>query len=228
MFALKSPKQNLLYLIVVCILFLVNGCDKTGSIQSLVTDTDDIGVVEKLTAEEMFEKEILIPIGMPQIVTIKEVKVKRIGEEVVVDRISFEKNTPLFLTREVAFSGDPVFEVLEEDTYGDSEDELISEIMKYGLYFTFSEAEHFIKETSMFSVLGVDGYFQGYALPLKDANDRIIFKSGDQIEVVQESIWRRKSGALQYPSVFKVLRNLTRPEIDYSIYDWDADIVRPE
>ena len=53
-------------------------------------------------------------------------------------------NSNLFITREVMLSGDPVFEILKEDTYGDPEDKLISEIMTYGLSVTFSQSEYLI------------------------------------------------------------------------------------
>lgn len=238
MFVLRGQKQIFPYWIIACILLFVSGCDndKMQPIQSLVMDTDNVEElppeentdnVEELTAEEMFRQEILIPPGTPQIVTIEKIDLEHFTEEDAISRLHFDQNTPLYITREVSFSGDPVFEILEEDTYGDPEDNLISEIMKYGLSFTFSKSEHLIKEAHKFSFEGVDGSFQGYTLPLKDPNGNLLFRPGDEIEVVQDRIWKR-NGSLFFSSTFRVTRNLTRPEIDYSIYDWDADFYRPQ
>ena len=237
MFVLRGQKQRLPYWIIVCILLFVSGCDndKIQPIQSLIMGTDNVedvtpeeitDNVEDVTPEEMFRQEILIPPGTPQIVTIEKVDLQRFTEEDAIDRLHFDQNTPLYITREVSFSGDPVFEILEEDTYGDPEDNLISQIMPF-LPFTFSKSEHLIKEPHKFGYEGVDGRFQGYALPLKDPNGNLIFRPGDEIEVVQDRIWKR-NGTLFFASTFRVTRNLTRPEIDYSIYDWDADFYRPQ
>ena len=52
--------------------------------------------------------------------------------------------------------------------------------------------------------------FEGYRyLPFKDGNGNFTVVIGDQIEVVQHEIDER---------YFRILRNITRPEVDYSIF----------
>lgn len=46
-------------------------------------------------------------------------------------------------------------------------------------------------------------------LPFKDANNNFTIKVGDQIEVIQHEIDKR---------LFRIIRNITRPEVDYSIF----------
>ena len=54
--------------------------------------------------------------------------------------------------------------------------------------------------------------FQDYVfMPFKDANGEFTVKVGDQIEIIQHEIDTR---------YFRILRNITRPEVDYSIF-WE-------
>ena len=52
--------------------------------------------------------------------------------------------------------------------------------------------------------------FEGYKyLPFKDGTDNFTIVVGDEIEIIQHKIDER---------YFRVLRNITRPEVDYSIF----------
>ena len=52
--------------------------------------------------------------------------------------------------------------------------------------------------------------FEGYkSFPFKDGTDNFTIVVGDEIEIIQHKIGER---------YFRVLRNITRPEVDYSIF----------